>query len=65
MQHSAKGPFYVKKKFKKGGRGGGGGGRKTGRQGFFDMFREPDNVLHATPAFPKPSLAHREYFLVS
>ena len=52
MPHSVECPFYVRKS---------GDGRETGRQGFFDMFREPDNVFHATPAFPKPSLAHREY----
>ena len=54
MPHSVEGPFYVKE---------GGDGRETGHQGFLDMFREPDNVLHATPAFPKPSLAYREYSL--
>ena len=30
---------------------------------FFDVFREPDNVLHATLAFPKPSLVYRQYSL--
>ena len=54
MPHSVEGPFCVKEV---------GDGRETGRRGFLDMFREPDNVLHATPAFLKPNLAYREYSL--
>ena len=53
MPHGVKRPFYVK----------GGDGCETGHQGFFDMFRKPDNVLHSTPAFLKPSLAYRQYSL--
>ena len=30
---------------------------------FSDMFRDPDNMLHAASAFMKPRLAHREYSL--